>query len=105
MKLTDLDASFVAPEGRHGVAVQFRCPGCQRERIVIPFANPIDGGGADPSMNYRGVLWTRSGDSLETLTLSPSVDFSHVNGSDDAGDPWRECRWHGWVRDGQAVSV
>lgn len=105
MTLAELDASFVAPEGRHGVAVQFRCPGCQRERLVIPFANPIDGGGADPSMNYRGVLWTRSGDSLETLTLSPSVDFSHVNFNDEPPHNPVECRWHGWIRDGKAVSV
>lgn len=107
MTLDELDASFVAPEGRHGVAVQFRCPGCRRERIVIPLANPVDGGAPDPSMNHRGVLWQRldGTKTLESLTLSPSVDFKHVNGTGDAGDPWHECRWHGWVRNGRAESV
>lgn len=103
MNLEQLDASFVSVDERR-VAVQFRCPGCQRERIVIPFANPPDGGPASPDMNRRGVLWLRTGETLETLTLSPSVDFSHVNGSGDAGNPWRECRWHGWIQNGKAVS-
>lgn len=105
MTLTELDASFVAPEGRHGVAVQFRCPGCQRERIVIPLANPIDGGAPDPSMNARGVLWTRTGETLETFTLMPSVDFKHIISNDDPPHDPRPCHWHGWIREGKAVSV
>lgn len=104
MKLADLDASFVAPEGRHGVAVQFRCPGCRRERIVIPLASPIDLGPSDPSMNARGVLWGRTGETLETLTLAPSVDFQHTISNDDPPHDPKPCHWHGWIREGQAVS-
>jgi hypothetical protein len=103
VKLEELDASFVSVDERR-VAVQFRCPGCQRERIVIPFANPPDGGPASPDMNRRGVLWQRTGETLDALTLSPSVDFAHVVSNDDPPHNPRECRWHGWVRDGQAVS-
>lgn len=104
MKLVELDSSFVAEDGRRGVAVQFRCPGCQKERIVIPFANPLDGKAPDPSMNFRGVLWTRSGETLETLTLTPSVAFAHVNGGYD-GMPRTDCHWHGWVRNGETVDA
>lgn len=102
MRLEDLDASFVSVDGRR-VAVQFRCPGCRRERIVIPFANPPDGGAKE--MNAKGVAWTREGDTLETLTLTPSVDFRHTVSNDDPPFDPRPCGWHGWIRDGQAVSV
>lgn len=105
MTLDELDASFVAPEGRHGVAVQFRCPGCRRERIVIPLANPVDGGAPDPSMNHRGVLWQRTGETLETLTVTPSVDFRHTNFDDDLVEKPVKCHWHGWIRNGRAEGV
>ena len=101
MKLAELDASFVSKDGVR-VAVHLRCPGCQRERLVVPFAQPV-GGPPDPSMNVRGVLWRHTGETLESLTLTPSVDFSHVNGGVD-GEPREECRWHGWVQSGEAVT-
>jgi hypothetical protein len=91
----ELDASFVAATGRRGVAVQFRCPCClgtdRATRILVPFRNPLDGGAPDPSLNARGVLWEREGDTLETLTLHPSVDFSHAG------------HWHGFVVNGSCV--
>jgi hypothetical protein len=92
--LAELDASFVSPAGRHGVAVQFRCPCClateRATRILIPFKNPIDGGAPDPSMNHKGVLWDRTGTTLETLTLRPSVDHS------------KQGHWHGFITNGCA---
>jgi hypothetical protein len=103
VKLAELDASFVSVDERR-VAVQFRCPGCRRERIVIPFANPPDGGPASPDMNRRGVLWQRTGETLETLTLTPSIDFRHTIPSDRSWVAPRVCHWHGWVRNGEAVS-
>jgi hypothetical protein len=102
--LDELDASFVSVDGRR-VAVQFRCPGCRGERIVIPFANPPDGGAPAAEMNARGVVWTREGDTLETLTLTPSVDFKHVAFSGPPPYTPRPCNWHGWIRGGSAVSV
>lgn len=102
MKLSELDAGFVSAADGHRIGVQFRCPGCRRERIVVPFAAPV-GGLPDPSLNVRGVLWRHTGETLETLTLSPSVDFSHVISSDEPPYNPTRCGWHGWVRDGEAV--
>lgn len=71
---------------RTGVGVQLECPcGCDNG-LWVPFAEPLDGG---PPVE-RG--WSRTGDTIDTLTLSPSV--LRVGG----------CGWHGWIRDGQAVS-
>ena len=71
---------------RTGVAVGMDCPcGCD-VGLYVPFANPLDGG---LPVEPRG--WQRSGDTLETLTLTPSVLR-------------RECGWHGWIRDGRAVT-
>lgn len=93
--VADLDASFVSPKGRHGVAVQFRCPCClateRATRIIVPFMNPIDGGSPDPSLNAKGILWVRHGDTLETLSLTPSVDYSHAG------------HWHGFVSNGECL--
>lgn len=103
MKLKDLNAEFVGaggpgitnadgstPERRSGVGVIMDCP-CgecdEHRRLFVPFRNPIDGG---PPMKY-GALWERTGDTIESLTLSPSVN--RLDG----------CRWHGWIRNGEAV--
>jgi hypothetical protein len=104
VKLADLDASFVETDGRR-VGVQFCCPACRRERILVPFALPPSGDARE--LNVHGVVWQRTGDTLETLTLSPSVNFRHVYGGlgSDSSEPRTECTWHGWVRDGQAVSA
>lgn len=94
MRLADLDASFVSTNGVR-TGVQFICPACSKTRIVVPFACETP----DPSLNAHGVLWRASGDTLDTLTLKPSVDARHVNGGYD-GEPRVECRWHGWVTAG-----
>ena len=100
--LVDLGAAFVGAGGegitrggvpvpeRTGVGVTFACPcGCGQVRYV-PFANPLDGG--EP-IEPASATWTRSGETLETLTLSPSIQ---VRGG---------CGWHGYVRDGATVDA
>ena len=113
MKLVDLNAYFMraggegvfnrAPNGelvpapeRYGVGVMMECP-CRRcppliegGGLYVPFANPLDGGA---SCEPRG--WQRTGDTIETLTLSPSV----LRDKDKGG-----CGWHGWIRNGEAVT-
>jgi hypothetical protein len=101
VRLVDLDASFVSSNGVR-TGVQFLCPACRQTRIVVPFAKP-DGGPPDPSMNMHGVLWRHTGDTLDTLTLSPSVDARHTNFDDDLANAPVECRWHGWVTSGAAI--
>jgi hypothetical protein len=96
MKLTDLSAELVditADGIRHGgsQALYFDCPCKSGHRLLIPFSPAIGGGG-----EAAGSKWARSGETLDSLTLSPSLA---IRGGPDG----REC-WHGWVRAGEAVS-
>ena len=97
-KLTDLDGTFVrhASGGNfleveslsEADGVMFDCPGCGDHSIVVwDRSVPIgDGFGA-----WR---WTMDGTSLSDLTLHPSVDLSHSGIA---------CKWHGWVKNGDAA--
>ena len=80
---------------RRGIALNFDCP-CQDEAcawggvISVWIANPIDGLPSPPQGAPR-TLWSRTGDSFETLSLDPSI---HAVG-----------HWHGWLTNGMLVSV
>lgn len=66
------------------------CPcGCGAG-LYVPFANPLDGG---PQYGPQG--WQRAGDTVDTLTLSPSVLRLGP----------ASCGWHGWIRDGKAITL
>lgn len=92
MKLVDLNPHWAVVEGAR-VGVTFDCPGrcCAsatfRERIYVPFRNPIGGGDSIPG----DPRWNRTGDTFETLTLTPSVDASNRG------------HWHGFVTAGGAI--
>lgn len=76
-----------APE-RHGVGVLMECPcGSCGRLLAVDFKVAVDG---MPWREGRGG-WERTGDTIDTLTLSPSVQRMD------------DCRWHGWIRDGFAV--
>lgn len=109
MRLIDLKPCWVAglnaPDGaKQGVS--FECPCCNGStRLAIFFTPticgnpPVDVGGiarnewckADHLSDHHigSILWQRTGDTFETLTLSPSVDCS----------AWKH--WHGWVQGGE----
>jgi hypothetical protein len=110
MRLVDLDPCWVGaggegvsdPQGnpvasRQGVGVTFRCPcgradhGPDSDRIYVSFANPLDGG--PPYTSPGEPAWQRTGDSFETLTLTPSILRVLA-----------PCRWHGYVTDGAIVT-
>jgi hypothetical protein len=86
---TDLSTGTLVPApARTGIGVMFDCPcGCD-SRTFIPFANPLDGG---PSLDAPG--WQRTGESFETLTLTPSIQ--RVGG----------CAWHGFITNGEVIKV
>jgi hypothetical protein len=104
VKLTDLNPSFIGAGGpgistrtaagelepvpaRHGVGLSLDCPcGCG-VGCYVPFANPLDGG---PQYDAQG--WQRTGDTFETLTLSPSIQ--RLSG----------CKWHGFIRNGEIIT-
>lgn len=106
-RLVDLDPGFVNSGGegvsriaedgtrypvplRVGIGIVFNCPcGCG-DRVYIGFSNPISGGGR---VGGAAPTWQRTGDTFEDMTLSPSIQ--RMGG----------CRWHGWIRNGDAVSV
>lgn len=83
MRLSELHAKFVTDGSLQRVGVTMDCPcGCEAP-LYVPFADPT-----------VGCNWARTGDTIEMLTLNPSVN--RVGGC--AG------KWHGWIRDGEAVS-
>lgn len=96
MKLTDLeprqivDADIVIggqsvhDADRTGMGISFLCPCCRRVRLGVFYANPIDG--KPPSDN--GLLWQRTGETWETLSLSPSIN-AEASG-----------HWHGNIQGG-----
>lgn len=80
----------------HGIT--FDCPHCRTQRLGVVFKNAIDPEG----WIERGVTrhhdkneWDRTGDTFETLTLSPSIDTQ--SGVEFEG------HWHGFIRDGNVV--
>jgi hypothetical protein len=126
MRLRDLDAQFVGhqhdntywPQGDvidGAQGVLFQCPkcaiGCEAGEedgrrfvrgahyVLIWFANPqnapVAGTEADSEPHHR---WTFGGSSIDDLTLSPSVnlDIPSLIEVD-------HCRWHGWVKNGDAA--
>lgn len=101
VRLVDANPSWVGvyPDGdldaeptRRGVMLAFDCPmhgdGC---RIAVRVRNPIDGG---PPVQGEP-LWDRSGESFESLTLSPSIRV--LRGTDG-------CQWHGHVSGGALLT-
>lgn len=108
MRLVDLKPRWWAEAGRHGQGVSFECPHCvgqeHPQRIGVAFANPVDGGPAIVLSNKvkldhvheqrlydvpPGFHWTRTGETFEALTLSPSVN-AEASG-----------HWHGFVTNGE----
>lgn len=90
MRLTDLDPNFwTAEAGRAGQGITFLCPCCLTQHLGVWFANPVDGGPPAPPELSPAPRWQRSGDTLETLTLSPSIDASASG------------HWHGFIVDGE----
>lgn len=96
-KLVDLNPKFFKAHGhpdRSGLGITFDCP-CLDPKcawggtIAIHFANPIDG---KSQLSWSGesrpneTFWQRTGETFETLSLSPSI---HCVG-----------HWHGWLRNG-----
>lgn len=98
-RLVDLFATWVHDRDGRRVGVKFICPTCPQVEgaptLAVLFANPPDGGAPAPAGcglvgDNEGQRWRRTGDTLETMTLSPSVDCS------DCG------HWHGFVHAGVA---
>lgn len=105
-QLVDLNPSWIGRGGehvrdkdgnpvpeRHGTGIILTCP-CgtcpEHNWLYVPFENPLDGGAPDPTEH---ALWKRTGTNFLTLTLHPSV--RRTSG----------CGWHGFIRDGEVLTV
>jgi len=74
-RLVDCNPHFVE-DGKGAIcAVYFECPeGHDDCKHVIPFTPALDGSpGEWHGQGSNGAIWQRTGDTLETLTLSPSI--------------------------------
>lgn len=105
MRLTTRNPEFVGAGGegvfnadmtpatpRDGVGVLFDCPcGHCGIPVYVPFANPLDG-----SAQYDRQGWQRTGDTFDTLTLTPSI----LRNPDKGG-----CGWHGYVTNGEIITL
>ena len=99
IKLSELNPHWVGAGGegisdkdgnpvpyRANVAILFDCPcGCSTQ-VLLTISNPL--GGAEPIKDDRHT-WERTGDTFETLTLTPS--FRRAS----------HCGYHGWVTSGE----
>lgn len=108
MKLTDLHPQFLGAGGegiyksdgtpaakREGVGILMDCPCGQCDefhQLYVPFDNPLDGG---PPLEPGHPRWHRTGDTFETLTLTPSILRSRDKGG---------CGWHGFITNGEVRS-
>ena len=102
MKLTDLNPRWVGTGGegisdmdgnqvpyRANIAILFDCPcGCDSD-VCLNISNPL--GGAEPLKD--GNKWERTGETFETLSLSPS--FLRVS----------HCKYHGFVTNGEIIEA
>lgn len=109
MRLTDLDPRWFDIPGVGGAidGVTFLCPHCRACRLGIQFTSI--GSEPKPPMSLEdklrhvhelrtfdvppGVVWQRTGETFETLTLTPSVDASASG------------HWHGFVRAGEVTNA
>jgi hypothetical protein len=105
IKLTDLDprwGAYSSNEKRDEQIINgltFLCPHCGKEtgqRLGILFHPPIDEGGwiaKGVTIFHSATEWTRTGDTFETITLSPSINtIQNRMGFVD--------HWHGFITDG-----
>jgi hypothetical protein len=97
MKLVDLDPRWYAcGDSPDIVGVTFECPCClgkpDATRIGVMFVEEIDKDGLPNQIHWarNEKKWHRSGDTFETLTLTPSIDASAVG------------HWHGHITNGDA---
>lgn len=109
-RLVDCNPRWVCWSGREGIdaidAVHFDCPEGHDSCVFdIPFTPALDG-----SPQTLGVRWQRTGDTFETLTLSPSIRRTPTYASPEAAivagaldmylTPSMFCAFHGILTNG-----
>lgn len=77
---------LLRPNSGEGLA--FNCPKCgPSHKLAVYFSNPVDG---QKSAAWQEQKWNRKGDTFETLTIEPSIQYP--------------C-FHGWIECGKIIDV
>jgi hypothetical protein len=97
VRLADLNPKWTTPV-RFSVelptGISFLCPCCKELRLSVPFNNPIDPDSLLAATNWQASqpAWHRTGDTFDTLSLLPSIDYSASG------------HWHGHISNGAVVT-
>jgi hypothetical protein len=85
---------YIAADSPDILGITFDCPCCKVIRLGVPFVEVIDRDGLPDDVHWGrpGVKWNRSGETFETLSLSPSIDASAFG------------HWHGHISSGEVTS-
>lgn len=103
MKLTDLSPRWKADGSDPHAVLVFKCPCCQsawltckfvpmkisRQMELVEDEGRASGGNVVPSR--QDFAWSRTGDDLATISVTPSVDASASG------------HWHGFITNGQVT--
>lgn len=81
------------------MGLSFLCPVHRDHRLVVMFANPVDGG-VPATLDEGRCTWQRTGETFDDLTLGPSVDAS---GSTHLTRDIETPCWHGFITNGEVL--
>lgn len=97
MRLIDQEPEWATSRGS---AFHFLCPCGHGECLIVPLANPRDGGPPDPPEKWGpGITarWTASSYDFATMSITPSI----LAWEDKAKGVQH---WHGWITNGEVTS-
>ena len=104
-RLADLNPKWFTVDGRR-VGITFYCPAClagkqadEHGGRAFAFMDPPLDPGPDLGAGVAARSWRRTGDTFETLTLSPSILYRLPG----PGGALVE-HWHGFVTNGEVTS-
>jgi len=89
MRLTELDPHWVAAFfGGPTIGILFECPHCRDTHLAVYFVKDAIRPQGAATVHLTDYAWSRTGDSFENLTLTPSIDAS------------AHGHWHGFITNG-----
>ena len=97
MRLTELHPRWTTPANWHGpflaFGIEFDCPVCKK-RLSVAFLPWINPGNLpqEGDFAFAQLKWQRRGDTFETITLEPSINFEQAR-----------C-WHGHIANGEVIT-
>lgn len=93
-RLSKLAGEFTHLAERPDKVLIFVCPACSpgNNEKGEPIGHSIMVCFAEPSLFSSGAVWTKTSESIETVTVSPSINCAV---------PSSKCTFHGWIKDGE----